>query len=79
MSHQAKSFWELPIGCLFLLPGDTSTKALKPYERISECQFSRPGGKRKWMMFRPDNVCVFPQMVIPVNLQPSNFNHQEAG
>ena len=73
MSNQgAQSFWDLPIGSLFLLPNDTSTKLPKPYARISDCEFSRPGGKRKGMMFRPDNVCVFPQMVIPIDCRHSS-------
>lgn len=64
---KTQNFWELPVGGLFLMPWDTSTKVLKPYVRVSDCEFSRPGGKRKWIMFRPDNVSVFPQMIIPIN------------
>ena len=60
------NFWELPMGALFLMPWDTSTKVLKPYVRVSEFEFSRPGGKRRWMMFRPDYVSVFPQMIVPL-------------
>ena len=62
---ETQSFWELPIGSHFLMPWETGRK-IKPYERVSECEFSRPGGKRRWMMFRPHPPLQPVQMVIPV-------------
>lgn len=45
------SFWTLPTGSLFLAPWEK--ERARPYEKVGECQFARPGGKRRWTMFRP--------------------------
>ena len=63
------NFFDLPIGSQFLLAGDTSTKVPKPYVRIADCEFSRPNGKRRWIMFRP-NPGEMPRLVTLLNPQP---------
>lgn len=69
------SFFDLPVGTLFMLPNDTSTKVPRPYVKTSERQFSRPGGTRQWMMFAPSFDTELAHMVLPVH-QPSALNHQ---
>lgn len=59
------SFWSLPIGTLFFTTWNDHTKVKRPFQKVSECEFSRPFAKRRWMMFRPDGVCVNDQKVIP--------------
>lgn len=61
-----QSFWSLPMGTKFLTTWNDYTKKKMPFEKVSECEFRRPGGKRKWIMFRPSPPIVPAQMVIPV-------------
>jgi hypothetical protein len=37
-----------------------------PFEKVSGNEFSRPGGKRKWLMFTPCPPLTPVQMVIPI-------------
>jgi hypothetical protein len=67
MNPTLVSFWSLTIGSLFCF--DDKLKTRKPYQKIGECQFSRPGGKHKWIMFRPHPPMVPVQMVEPFQNQ----------
>lgn len=63
--NSAVSFWELPVGACFFTTWEDYTKTKKPFQKVSETEFSRPFGKRRWMMFRPHPPIQPVQMVIP--------------
>jgi hypothetical protein len=65
-SSQLRSFWELQIGAAFLTTWDDFTKTKKPFVKVGDRYFSRPGGKRKWLMFTPSPPHQPIQMVVPI-------------
>lgn len=66
MNSTPQSFWLLPVGTKFLTTWNDFTKHKKPFVKVSGNEFSRPGGKRKWIMFTPQEPIQPVQMVIPI-------------
>lgn len=55
------SFWSIPVGSIFVMEEHFIKQ--KPYLKCSEHEFKRVGGKRKWIMFRPNPPIQPAQMV----------------